>query len=60
MTLSQAKYFASSVTSDNELSCEVGGGSSIGGETGVASAVTSSQAEEQDVAGEDVVLNLEY
>ena len=58
MTLSQAKYIASSVTSDNQLSCEVGGCSSIGGETGVASTVTCCQAEEEDVAGENVVLNL--
>ena len=46
------------VTSDNELSSEVGSGGGIGGETGVAAAVTRSQAEEQDVAGEDVVLDL--
>lgn len=48
------------VTSDNELSSEVGSGGGIGGETGVAAAVTRSQAEEQDVAGEDVVLDLRY
>ena len=46
------------VTSDNELCSEVGSGCGIGGETGVASAVTRSQAEEQDVTGEDVVLDL--
>ena len=60
MTLSQAQYIASSVTSDNQLSCEVGGCSSIGGETSVASTMTCCKAEEQDVAGENVVLNLEY
>ena len=54
------KIYCLNVTSDNELSSEVGSGCGIGGETGVASAVTRSQAEEQDVAGEDVVLDLQY
>ena len=47
------------VTSDYELGSQVGSGCSIGSKTGVAATVLRCQAEEEDVAGEDVILDLE-
>ena len=45
-------------TSDDELSREVSGVSSVGGDTRVASTVSCLQAEEEDVAAEDIILDL--
>ena len=47
------------VTSDYELGSQVSSGCSIGSKTGVAATVLCSQAEEEDVAGEDIILDLE-
>ena len=46
------------VTSDDQLSREVGGVSSVGGQAGVAPTVGRRQAEEEDVAAEDIILHL--
>lgn len=47
------------VTSDDQLSREVGGVSSVCGQAGVATTVGGLQAEEEDVAAEDIILNLD-
>ena len=52
-------HMSQHVTSDYELGSQVGSGCSIGSKTGVAATVLCSQAEEEDVAGEDIILDLE-
>ena len=46
------------LTSDYELGREVGDGGGVGGPAGVAAAVGGRQAEEENVAAEDIILDL--
>ena len=48
----------STLTSHDQLRGEVCGGRGVGGDAGVGAAVLGRQAEEEDVAGEHVVLDL--
>ena len=50
--------FPPNFTSHDELSREVRGVSSVGGQTCVAPAVACLEAEEEDVAAEDIILHL--